>query len=347
MTGYCLDFARVGKLPLASGLLRCEPDDFCVDEDLGFEPSGEGEHVFVQIRKRKLNTDQVAKKLQQVAGVPRRAVSWSGLKDRNACTTQWFGIHLPGRGMESEDDWQGLEDEQLELLMVRRHHKKLRVGTHRSNRFRIRIRGLDQPGLLAGPVQQIQQFGVPNYFGEQRFGRHGANLDRAPAVLSRPRPKRHDFQRGMLLSAIRSWVFNSYLQSRVEDASWDRCLPGDALQFDGSGSFFLAEEVTAELSDRLQRMEVHVTGPLWGAGDPPVGEPVLERERKLGLAHQEFCTLMENAGLRQERRALRLMPRELELSAGDADEATLSFSLPRGAFATSVLREIVAYREAT
>lgn len=346
MSAYQLDFARVGTLPRATGVIRSEADDFVVDEELGFDPSGEGEHVFLQIRKRYLNTDQVAKLIQRVSGAPRRAISWSGLKDRNACTSQWFGVHLPGRGMESAEDWRELEGEQLNLLTVQRHHRKLRVGTHRANRFSICVRDLDAPDLLDALVQQVQQSGVPNYFGEQRFGRNGANLERAPSVLSRPRPKRRDFQRGMLLSAIRSWVFNVCLDARVRDASWDHCLPGDALQFDGSGSFFVAEEATADHSDRLMQQEVHVTGPLWGAGDPPVLGEALERERKLRLAAEEFCQLMEQAGLRQERRALRLIPRDLECVRAGADQVRISFCLPRGAYATSVLRELVDYREA-
>lgn len=347
MTGYSLDFQRAGSEPLAKGVLRSEVDDFCVDEDLGFEPSGEGEHVLLQIRKRNLNTDQVAKMLQRCAGVSRRAVSWSGMKDRRAVTTQWFGVHVPGKGMDTEADWGELGDESLELLDVQRHHRKLRVGTHRGNRFRIRLRELDQPELLEVPAQRIQQSGVPNYFGPQRFGRNAANLERAPEVLARPRPKRHDFQRGIMLSAIRSWVFNGYLGSRVQDASWDQCLPGDALQFDGSGSFFRVDEVTGDISGRLECMEVHVTGPMWGAGDLPVGQDALARELQLRETHREFCALMEDAGLRQERRALRLMPRDFSCRLEPSGEASLTFSLPRGAFATAVLREIVDYRECT
>ncbi len=349
MSGFHLDFARSTPPVATSATLRNALEDFEVDEELGFEPSGAGEHVLIRLRKRGLNTDDVARRIGSAAGVPRRAVSWSGLKDRHGCTTQWFSVHLPGKPADDERSrWAVLEDDTLQILEVARHERKLRVGTHRGNGFRIRVRDVDVPDAdVDAACERIAGAGVPNYFGEQRFGHGGSNLARAREVLSAPRRKKHDFRRGMHLSALRGWIFNLYLESRVADGTWVTCVAGDALQFEGSGSWYVQDLPDAESDERLSSGDAHVSGPLWGAGDPPVRDVALSRELALRDSHREWCELLEGAGLRQERRALRVMPRALAWER-DADASLVfSFSLPRGAYATSVLRELVSYRDVT
>lgn len=349
MSGFHLAFARNAAPVVEGGLLRSVPEDFQVDEELGFEPSGSGEHVLIHLRKRGLNTDEVARRIGATAGVDRRAVSWSGLKDRHACTTQWFSVHMPGKAAEDESSaWSALEDDRLQILGVARHDRKLRVGTHRGNRFRIRVRDVEAVDAeLDAACSRIARDGVPNYFGEQRFGRDGSNLARARAVLSAPRRKKRDFRRGIHLSALRGWIFNLYLEQRVADATWNQCLAGDVLQFDGSGSWYVQDQPDDESRDRLRTGDAHVTGPLWGEGDPPSRGEALARELGLRDQHGEWCELLERAGLRQERRALRLVPGDFCWQREAEGCLVLEFALPRGAYATSVLRELVAYRDVT
>ena len=112
---------------------------FDVTEDLGFDLSDDGEHDFLWIEKRDANTAWVARQLARHAGVSARDVGYAGLKDRQAVTTQWFSIHLPGR---SDPDWAALDEPQIQVLECTRNRRKLRRGVHRANRFRLRLRSL-------------------------------------------------------------------------------------------------------------------------------------------------------------------------------------------------------------
>ena len=188
-----------------------------VEEELGYQASGEGEHVFLTVRKRGRNTQEVARAIAKLSGVPQVAVGYAGLKDRHAVTTQHFTVQLPGR---EAPDWALLEDDSLQILSAERHHRKIRRGGLRGNRFVIRVdsaRG--DRDLVEQRLQRIARAGVPNYFGSQRFGRDGQNLVRVAELFAGRgrRPGRE--QRGLLLSAARAQLFNRVLQARVEDGS--------------------------------------------------------------------------------------------------------------------------------
>ena len=325
--------------PRASGRLRCVPEDFQVTEIPLLEPDGAGEHVWLWVRKCNANTPQVAEQLAVFAGVHPRQVSYAGLKDRHAVTEQWFSVQLPGRAMP---DWTAIGAETFTVLRHARHSRKLRRGALRGNAFRICIRDLHaDPVALERRLQQIAAEGVPNYFGEQRFGRDGSNLRTADMLFRNPARRLARTKRSLALSAARSFLFNRVLSERVAAGSWNRPVPGDALQLQGSHSFFAAPVIDAALQARVQAGDVHPTGPLHGRGAPLVQGASLALETQVLAGYPDWLQGLEAAGLKQDRRALRLPVTDLRWQYAAADSLVLEFSLPAGAYATSVLRELV------
>lgn len=319
------------------GRIRARDEDFIVEEELGFAPTGEGEHLFLKLRETGCNTDWVAGQLARWGGRPRVDVGYAGLKDRHAVTEQWFSVRFPGG---RHPDPAGIEIPGVELLEAVLHNRKLKRGALQGNRFRLRVTALEaDPALLKQRLAEIARRGVPNAFGPQRFGRDFGNLQIAARWFAGgPEPRRTE--RGFALSAARSLIFNAVLAERITDGSWETAAPGDPVGLDGRGSWFIAEAGDAALPERLAALEVHPTGPLWGRGEPPGDGPGAALEHEVAARFREYADGLAAAGLEQERRALRLRVRDLTWSiAGDVLE--LSFVLPAGAYATAVLRELV------
>lgn len=328
--------------PAGSAHLRSEPADFAVDEELGFEPDGEGEHVFVHIEKTAANTSWVAEQIARFADVPRRALGYSGMKDRHAVARQWFSVHLPGR---EAPDWSTFAAQGVRVLETGRHRRKLRRGAHKSNRFRLRLRALEcDRSALEERLKSIAERGVPAYFGAQRYGRGGSNLSGAEAAFRSGRLPRSRERRGFLLSAARSYLFDAVLAARVADESWDSIVAGDVAMLDGTHSVFCVAEADASLAERAAVLDLHPTGPLWGKGELKSTGPVLACELAVAETHSVFARGLENAGLEQQRRALRVRVDALAFSY-DADALVIEFRLPPGAYATTVLREALALRD--
>jgi len=328
------DWRRAFGGPPGRARLREQPEDFRVTEILDLELAGEGEHDWLSVEKRGANTAWVASRLARHAGVPRRDVGYAGLKDRHAVTRQWFSVRRPAA---RAPDWSAFRAEGVTLLETARHRRKLRRGAHRGNRFAIRLAGWR--GDPAPVLSRIAGEGVPNYFGEQRFGRDAGNLVLARALLAGERLRRE--ARSHALSAARSFVFNAVLDRRVAEGSWNRLLEDEVVMLEGTHSHFVAGRPDAALEERCARLDVHPSGPLPGRGAAP--GPAPEREVLASVAAVV-------AGLERfadaDRRALRLRVANLRWAlSGDSIE--LEFDLPAGAFATAVLREIADYSDAS
>ncbi|HEX4974378.1 MAG TPA: tRNA pseudouridine(13) synthase TruD [Pseudomonadales bacterium] len=338
---YQQEFAHVLETPRVTGRIRAEYADFQVDEQLGFVPSGEGEHCFLRIRKQGENSEAVAQHIARFAGVRAHAVSYSGLKDRNAITTQWFGVHLPKR---TKIDWTGLNSDKLTVLEQTWHQKKLRRGVHQGNRFRIVVSDLrGELETLEARLQWVGAHGVPNYFGQQRFGIDGRNLLEAERMLlSGYRPKSRHL-RSVYYSAARSLLFNSVLSERVTEGTWDQALDGDLLQFDASQSFFVFDGQDDQVKLRVANQQLHPSGPLWGKGSIHPQRASLAIERKVLEDFLPICAALEDHELQLQRRSLRLKVNALTWTRSEAHQLELSFSLVRGAYATAVLQEILRF----
>lgn len=333
-----LDPPRAFGAPPATALLRAVPEDFVVEEDLGFAPAGTGAHLLLRVRKRNANTQWVAGQLARIASCRTGEVGYAGLKDRRAIAVQWFSVPQPRAPVA----WPAVREADFEVLEAHPHTRKLPRGALAGNRFTVRLgaprgEGAQLAAELAGRLAEMARRGVPNYFGPQRFGLDGANLVRAGEELRRLAPR----ERGFALSAARSALFNAVLAARVREGSWEHLEPGDLAMLDGRGSFFPVDGAVDEtLAERCRRLEVHPTGPMWGKGTPATGARVLELESRLAGEYAQLCALCVAAGMSQERRSLRLAVRDLRCEP-EADAVLLGFRLSRGGFATAVLRELV------
>lgn len=326
-------------LPPHRARLRCAPEDFRVDEVLGFSADGAGEHLLVQVEKRGANTAWVARELARIAGVRARDVSYAGRKDRNAVTVQHFTLWL---GKRPEPDWFANVHPEYRVLSSVRHGRKLRLGALKGNRFRLVLRDLSgSVDDLDARLRVIHREGVPNYFGPQRFGRSAGNIARAERFFADPRSVRDREQRSLLLSTARSLIFNEVLSARVASGTWNTALQGEVCMLEGSHSVFRAVETDAALQKRMATGDVHPTGPLWGKGEVLSGGEVAALEQAVAQNLAVFARGLEQAGVACARRALRLPVNELCWQFDDQHTLTLNFFLPAGAYATAVLRELV------
>jgi tRNA pseudouridine13 synthase len=258
-------------------------------------------------------------------------VGYAGLKDRRAVATQWFSVP------QSHTQWPSVRTPEFDVLEAHAHTRKLPRGALAGNSFVIRARRVTATdGQLTERVTAIEQRGVPNYFGPQRFGRDGLNLSR---ISAGPRSLRQT-ERGFVLSAARSLIFNAVLAERTRDGSWERLRVGDVANLDGRGSVFAVDQLDSTLIERCQRLDIHPTGPMWGRGLPSSKGEVLELESKVAVQFAAAAELLSDAGMEQERRSVRMSVGRLSWARETDDTAVFRFGLTRGSFATTVLREI-------
>jgi tRNA pseudouridine13 synthase len=323
--------------PVGRGLLRTKPEDFQVDEWLGFEADGEGDHMLLRVRKRSANTFWVAKELARMAGVHPRDVGYAGMKDRHAVAEQSFTVPLRSRLGEK---WNGVTGDGFEVLAANRHRRKLKRGALRGNSFNIVLRDFHGDSTsLEDRLRLIAKEGVPNYFGPQRFGKDGQNLAAALRWFDCGTPPEDRFQRGLAISAARSALFNEVLAHRVREGSWNVLLEGDLANLEGSGSIFSVDAVDETLRQRCAMLDIHPTGPLWN-GESSAGGEVRQTEQEIAALHARLSEGLSDVGLEQERRALRAKVSDLQWSR-EADAVTLRFRLSKGTFATAVLHELI------
>ncbi|PHM35710.1 tRNA pseudouridine(13) synthase TruD [Xenorhabdus innexi] len=329
--------------PEATGIVKSIPEDFIVREDLGFSPDGEGEHLMVHIRKTGCNTQFVADNLARFAKIPARSVSYAGLKDRNAVTEQWFCLHLPGK---QDPDLTTFQLEGCEILATARQKRKLRIGALKGNDFTLVLREVSDRQAVEKRLQQVARTGVPNYFGEQRFGRDGQNLVQAQRWATNEIQVKERNRRSFYLSASRSAMFNAITSIRIGRGEHQQVQSGDALQLTGRGSWFVADESElAVLQQRVMDGELQITAPL--PGDKALGtqHQALDFEQQCLQDYESLWELVKRERVESVRRAMLVKPLNLHWKWQDDQTVTLNFSLPSGSFATSVIRELINQKQ--
>lgn len=337
---YSLDWPYVYGEPISCADFKCVPEDFHVNELFEGQFSGEGEHIILKIEKRGINTEDVVKSLARLVNKPAKLISYAGLKDRQALTTQWLSIHAPGEEIEGVGS---LEGSGWKVLDHTRHNKKLRPGFLSGNQFMVRLRNVTDVNDLIRRIELIKSSGVPNYFGEQRFGRESGNLIRAEELLVQGRKVKDRFLKGIYFSAARSWIFNLILSKRVRDHSWNTPLAGDVMQLSGSHSIFTVDEIEEELMQRINEKDISPASPLPGRGKPMVKGDALRLINEVYDAWMPWIQGLEKQGLEEAWRANILHANQFDYSIQD-QTVELSFVLPAGSYATVVLRELFRAR---
>lgn len=326
-------------LPGCGGVFKATPEDFVVEELPAYEPSGERdcEHLFLWIEKRGRSTQDVAKALARHCGFDEKDVSWAGLKDRNAVTRQY--LCAPARFVEPKLDSFQLEG--VTVLRSARHRNKLKGGHLRGNRFWLVVRGVTDAAAGLAALEQLVKLGVPNYFGEQRFGVGGDNAERGKRILLAGGRHRDRFERKLFLSAYQSDLFNRVLAQRLAAGTLAMARKGDVLKKNLTGGEFVCEDPAVD-QPRVDAFEVSPTGPLYGPEmRRPTGE-VDDAESAVLAAEGIARELFEKGGNETAgaRRLLRVQL-GLEEALAEADTLRLRFTLPAGSYATVVLRELI------
>ena len=328
--------ARAHGAPVLTARLRVAQDDFRVEESDAFAASGSGEHLLLTVEKRGLTTPQAARHIAQWAGVADSAIGYAGLKDRHAVTRQRFSVWIPKK---VSPDVATLQSDSLSVLSAEWHARKLPRGALSGNRFVLALRDVEgERDAIEARLQAIAARGVPNYFGEQRFGHGGDNVAQALAMFAGRRVRREE--RSLLLSAARSHIFNDVLGQRVARGDWDQGAEGDVFMLEGSHSVFGPAALDDAIAARVGSFDIHPTGPMWGRGELRTQGGVQALEAGIARTHADLCSGLEAGGMKQERRSLRLPVTGLAWEWPADKVLTLSFQLPAGSYATTVLREL-------
>lgn len=345
--------ARCLPLPTLTGVFKQSPEDFRVDEVLGFEPDGEGNHGLFLIEKVGLTTPQMLGKIARLAKVAERDIGFCGLKDKQAVTRQWISVPL---GLSDPDWFEALPDE-VQVVRWGRHRKKLRRGIHQGNHFTITIRAVQgNDDAFEQRLAQLRAQGFANYFAEQRFGADARNLDLLfklgvmPAASSGS-VSRSDRNWG--ISTLRAVIFNAVLSERISMGTVAVTQVGDLAQLAGSHSRFLVtDEELARTQQRLVEQDIWLTGPLWGSKAPQTAGQVLDLEARIGAqvvaeyGPEAWVSHLAAWRVEQDRRSLLAPLRDLA-AVFQNDEVgsttlTLSFTLNSGSYATALMRELIS-----
>nr|WP_241576468.1 tRNA pseudouridine(13) synthase TruD [Rosenbergiella collisarenosi] len=333
----------LGK-PSATGLIKQSASDFRVVEDLGYTADQHGEHLLIRLRKTGCNTRFVADALAKFLKIPAREVSYAGMKDRHAVTEQTLCARFPGKEMPS---FAAFSLQGVEILEVARHQRKVRIGGLAGNSFQLVVRDISDKQAVEQRLAVIAEQGVPNYFGEQRFGRDRHNITLAQQWAAGEIRIKDRAKRSLLLSAIRSDIFNQVTSARLaKQASLSQLWVGDCVQLTGRGSWFVVnDDEFAQTQTRVQHGELRITAPLVGKGEGVVSGAAAEFEQQQLAAHSAFITLLSNERVDAARRAMLVCPQKMTWEWLDEHNLQLNFWLPAGSYATSVVRELVLQGE--
>ena len=325
---------------VASAVLKSTPGDFEVSEELGFEPAGEGEHLFLLVEKSGLGTPELIGCIAKDYSLDPNLIGYSGLKDKHALTRQWLSLHLPGKSPAH-----GLiEGNGYQVLKQVRHTRKLRPGSHGYNAFKVRLRDVvDFSEQTREQLDTIAGRGFANYFGTQRFGRQQDNVKRALVELPRRRLKRS--RRSLLISALRSYLFNRVLAQRIHLGHWDMPLDGDVFMLRGTHSIF-TDTLDDALLDRYRMLDIASTGSLYGAGPNRLGGEPRAIEAGVYAECEEITSCLDQQGAKLQMRALRAVVDNFSYDYDAGNQSLrLRADLPTGCYMTTLLEHFVKARD--
>ncbi|OEF27798.1 tRNA pseudouridine(13) synthase TruD [Vibrio rumoiensis] len=340
MTDILAPFAYLLGKPTAQAKVKAQAKDFQVIEDLGFAFSGEGEHFMVKIRKEGENTAYVANELAKACGVSSKSISWAGLKDRHAVTEQWLSVHLPKIGDELDIATFEAQHPSVKILETARHNKKLRPGDLVGNGFVIRLVEVTHVDDVVARLEKVKSLGVPNYFGSQRFGREGNNLSEARRWGRDNVRTRNQNQRSLYLSTARSWIFNHIVSHRIELQCFHQLLDGDLVHNTNDEQLLVDEQNLETLQQQLNEKVLQLTAALAGDNALPTENKAEALETQFLDAEPDLMKLIRGNRMRHDRRPVALYADNMSWQV-DGSDVVVSFSLPSGSFATSILREVV------
>lgn len=338
MSDILSDLAFLCGKPLAKAKIKAKPEDFIVLEDLGFEFSGSGEHLLVKIRKTGENTAFVANELAKACGVKSKDVSWAGLKDRHAITEQWLSVYLPDGNTPDFAEFLSTH-RQVDILEITRHHKKLRPGDLQGNTFKITLTEVSDVDDVVQRLERVKMLGVPNYFGQQRFGNNGNNLTEARRWGRDNVRTRNQNQRSMYLSTARSWIFNHIVSKRIETGCFNSFISGD-IAFSAGEQTLIQPDMIELWNEKLAQGEAVITAAMAGDNALPTENDALVLEQPVLDGEPDLMKLIRGNRMRHDRRNIALYPKALDWQC-DGNRVIVNLSLDAGSFATSILRELV------
>ncbi|MFA0567243.1 tRNA pseudouridine(13) synthase TruD [Vibrio gallaecicus] len=338
MSDILSSLAYLNGKPTAKAKLKAKAEHFVVIEDLGFEFTGNGEHLMVRIRKTGENTSFVANELAKACGVKSKDVSWAGLKDRHAVTEQWLSVHLP-TGETPDFSAFLAQYPSIEILATARHNKKLRPGDLIGNQFELTLSEVTDTDDVLRRLEKVAKIGVPNYFGAQRFGNEGNNLSEARRWGRDNVRTRNQNKRSLYLSAARSWIYNLILSDRIQKSVFDKAVVGDIV-FSANNHLKVTTENQDAINQDLEQGVSELTVALAGDNALPTEDKALEIEQVHLDSEPDLMALIRGNRMRHDRREVSLKPTGLTWEVNE-DNVVLKFSLDAGCFATAIVRELV------
>ena len=335
-------------LPGTGGSLKDAAEDFVVDEIAAYEPSGAGDHLWLRVEKRDVDASELIDRVARALGVRHTEIGAAGRKDRRAVTRQWLSAPWrAARALPGAAEIQAGTGLGVTVLAVTRHENKLRTGHLRGNRFEVRVRAPAGGAAVAlevarAKLARLDAAGVPNFYGEQRFGGGAEQLAFGRAVLrGEQRPPRDKRRARFLLSAVQGDLFNRYVAGRMARGLFARALAGDVLKKEDTGGMFVCADPAAD-QPRLDTLAVHPTGPMYGEemwrAEAEAGALEAELLAAEGITEEDLARVRRLAA--GTRRPIRVVPRDVDARA-DAGDLLVSFFLPKGSYATILLREMM------
>ncbi len=326
-------------LPGIGGRIKAEPDHFVVEEILPYAPCGTGEHLYVTFKRSGYNTVDAAQLIQRRLDLKKTDMGWGGRKDKHAVAIQTISLRISEKIALGEIR-EKLEDLPFEILTLKRHRNKIKIGHVAGNRFAIVVSS-PEPNALERAVaisDCIKKIGVPNFYGPQRFGIGFRNIDTAWSLFFNNKNKRSR-KNPFMVSVMQSALFNIWLKNRMETRDHMNLVEGDIVKKTDTGGMFTIEDMAVE-SKRFENKEIVYTGPIFGfkmmAPKNRAGQLESDLLKNFNITPDDFRKFRAPGS----RRPALLIFNSLEIEP-HPQGIEFRFTLPSGAYATTVMREFV------